>query len=53
MSAREARAMGLQIGDTIEGKQDDHTARLTLLWLGEDVAVWRYWSRLDGGEWMG
>jgi hypothetical protein len=30
---REARAMGLQIGDTIEGKQHTHTARLTLLWL--------------------
>lgn len=25
-------------------------ARLQLLWPGEDVAVWRYWSKLDGGQ---
>lgn len=44
--------MGLQIGDTIEGTQHDHTARLMLLWLGEDVAVWRYWMWLKDGQWL-
>ena len=43
--ADECRAMGLQIGDTIEGTQSGkgwwETARLTLLWLGEQEAVWR------------
>lgn len=39
--AQQARALGLQVGDTIEGVHNGCTARLTLLWLGESVAVWR------------
>ncbi len=39
------KQMGLQIGDTIEGRdeygQSWDEARLTLLWHGEEVAVWR------------
>lgn len=51
--ADQARSLGLAVGDTIEGRERDHTARLQLLWIGEDVAVWRYWSRVDGSQMMG
>lgn len=41
--------LNVQLGDTIEGteKYRDgwNTTRLTLLWLGRDVAVWRETSR--------
>jgi hypothetical protein len=44
-TADKCRAMGLKIGDTIEGREGGDEwwsiARLTLLWLGEDVVVWR------------
>lgn len=44
-TAAECRALGLVVGDTIEGTEGDTTwwnkARLTLLWLGEEVAVFR------------
>lgn len=49
--ADQARSLGLVVGDTIEGSEDDHTARLTLLWIGESVAVWREESRLGRGKW--
>lgn len=43
------RAMGLQVGDTIEGTEGGgswwHTTRLTLKWLGDDCAVWMVTSR--------
>lgn len=52
MSARKARAMGLRVGDTIEGVQHNHTARLTLLWLGENVAVWREMELVNDGRWF-
>lgn len=44
--ADEVRERGLQVGDTIEGRYDGdngwwHIARLTLLWVGEEVVVWR------------
>jgi hypothetical protein len=48
--ADQARSLGLVVGDTIEGREGNHTARLKLLWVGDDVAVWRYWSRVDGGR---
>lgn len=48
--ADQARSLGLVVGGTIEGREHDHTARLQLLWIGEDVAVWRYWSKLDGWQ---
>jgi hypothetical protein len=48
--ADQARSLGLAVGDTIEGREGDHTARLKLLWVGDDVAVWRYWSLMDGGQ---
>ena len=46
--ADQCRAMGLQVGDTIEGTEGGgtsgggqwyNTTRLTLLWLGKDEAV--------------
>lgn len=50
-TAEACRAMGIEVGDTIIGREefDDpfgysplwNEARLTLLWLGESVAVWR------------
>lgn len=45
-TASKCRAMGLQIGDTIEGREGDeegklwNVTRLTLIWIGEDVVVW-------------
>lgn len=43
-TADQCRALGLKVGDTIEGREEDgsywHEARLTLLWIGEEVAVW-------------
>jgi hypothetical protein len=45
-TAGKCRQMGLQIGDTIEGSEGDdkgtwwNVTRLTLLWMGEHVAVW-------------
>lgn len=43
-AADQCRAMGLSVGDTIEGTEHSvgywRTARLTLLWLGETTAVW-------------
>lgn len=48
-TADQCRALGLQIGDTIEGRESYpggwHQARLTLLWMGDDVAVWRVMER--------
>jgi hypothetical protein len=39
-----ARAMGLNLGDTIRGTQvwdgGWHEAELTLIWIGEHVCVW-------------
>lgn len=42
--ADQCREMGLSVGDTIEGTEGGgdwwNTTRLTLLWLGEQQAVW-------------
>ena len=42
--ADQCRALGLNVGDTIEGKEGGdnwwNVTRLTLLWLGEREAVW-------------
>ena len=45
--ADQVRALGLKVGDTIEGTWQGeysrawwNTVRLTLLWVGKDVAVW-------------
>ena len=46
--AQQARALGLVVGDTIEGKQGEDgycVARLTLLWLGDRTTVWRTTER--------
>ena len=51
--------MGLAVGDTIEGTSPHHgfgerveTVRLTLLWVGERIAVWRCVRRHGtSGEW--
>jgi hypothetical protein len=43
--ADQCRAMGLKLGDTIEGTEGGdgwwNTTRLTLLWLGKTEAAWR------------
>ena len=40
--ADQARSLGMVVGDTIEGTETDgEIARLTLLWIGEEVAVFR------------
>lgn len=43
-AAEQCRALGLNVGDTIEGTEHAagwwSTARLTLIWCGEAVAVW-------------
>ena len=48
-SAVQCRAMGLNVGDTIEGTESGpgwwSTTRLTLLWVGDEIAVWRETSR--------
>jgi hypothetical protein len=42
--ADQCRALGLKVGDTIEGTEGGsawwNTTRLTLLWLGETEAAW-------------
>lgn len=47
--ADQCRALGVAVGDTIEGTEGGHgwwnTTRLTLLWLGETEAAWRATSR--------
>ena len=47
--ADQCRAMGLEVGDTIEGTESNegwwNTTRLTLLWLGETHAAWRVTDR--------
>lgn len=41
-TADQCRSLGLQIGDTIEGTDETgETARLTLQWVGDEVAVFR------------
>jgi hypothetical protein len=65
--ADECRALGLRIGDTIFGREEGgrgywHEARLTLLWLGKQEAMWsvqtrsserREWSEPEeAGDWM-
>ncbi len=55
------RELGLKVGDTIESFKSEsyeyYDIRLTLIWIGKDVAVWREKSRrtkhgkwVDGGE---
>ena len=47
--ADECRALGLKVGDTIEGTESGgkwwNTTRLTLLWLGKKEAVWMKTSK--------
>jgi hypothetical protein len=51
-SADYVRSIGVQVGDTIQGLEQWPNGwtvtRLTLLWLGEEIAVWRSVSR---GSW--
>jgi hypothetical protein len=54
--AEQARHMGISVGDTIEGREEYphgwNEARLTLLFLGEHVAVWAERYRTMGHpEW--
>lgn len=56
-AADHARALGLQVGDTIEGTEHYgngrwSTARLTLLWLGKEEAMWRVTAKAwDHPKW--
>lgn len=56
-TADQCRQMGLLIGDIIEGTEGEgteweNTVRLTLLWLGDDIAVWRETCfRRKTGKW--
>ena len=47
--ADECRKMGLKVGDTIFGREDTcghwHEAKLTLLWLGKEIAIWSETTR--------
>ena len=64
--ADQCRALGLEIGDTIFGREECeggcwHEAELTLLWLGDEAAVFRErersnvfqeWSKpRESGDW--
>lgn len=48
-TADQCRSIGLQVGETIEGTEEGETARLTLQWIGEEVAVFRV-TELHFGE---
>ncbi len=57
-TADECRKRGIQVGDTIFGREEYRGARawneakLYLIWLGECVAVWDVWTRSDAfPEW--
>lgn len=55
-AAESVRDMGLSVGDTIEGQQVQYdgtlnTVRMTLLWVGESIAVWRWTERYGLGPW--
>ena len=51
--ADEARELGLKVGDIIRGKEGGNDwwneARLTLLWIGDSVCVWRKQWRNKAG----
>lgn len=49
-AARQCRQLGLTVGDTIVGRETYSTgawseAKLTLLWMGKDVATWKVHRR--------
>lgn len=50
-TADQCRLLGIDVGETIEGRESFgstwHEARLTLLWLGEEVAVFRVTDRSE------
>ena len=55
-TAEQCRLFGLKVGDTIEGREEAgaywHEARLTLLWIGRQVAVWSVAERSNSStEW--
>lgn len=47
--AEQCRSLGIQVGDTIVGREElgDYwcETKLTLLWIGETIAVWKETSR--------
>ena len=55
--ADQCKRLGLSIGDTIFGREEGprgywHEARLTLLWLGQEEAMWSVQERADNRpEW--
>lgn len=51
-TADQCRRLGLVVGDTIIGREAGprgiwHEARLTLLWVGQEEAMWREQTRTD------
>lgn len=51
-AARQCRELDLNVGDTIVGRETYSTgawseAKLTLLWMGKDVAAWNVHRRTD------
>jgi hypothetical protein len=44
-TAQQARALGLKVGDTIEGEEFGRVARLKLLYLGSECCVWDVWEK--------
>lgn len=52
--AKQIKKLGLVVGDTIFGRQEDceywHEAKLTLLWVGNKEAVWLESERGTGFE---
>jgi hypothetical protein len=49
------KEFSLKVGDTIRGKElriggGWHEARLTLIWVGEELCVWRYQWRNSNNE---
>jgi hypothetical protein len=51
-TADKCRCLGLVVGDTILGREAGprgcwHEARLTLLWVGQEEAMWREQTRTD------
>ena len=52
--ADQCRELGIAVGDTIEGSSPfcwpGEKTRITLLWLGQEMAMWRE-TRFVGGKW--
>ncbi len=52
-AADQAREMGIEVGETIEGTEGegDWAARLKLLWIGKRICVWECTRKTESSEW--